>query len=195
VIDFLVGKTGVIAAIAVVLALLVALNALLRPVLENARKRRTERGALVLTSPVLSELVSYSRSCELRFEVSNAGANPVVVTAVRLRVLRQGPSPSSRATKVAAPVTVHQHRVELKEGKDDYDIRARTYGPGLPPLSFSSGEVEAFLVKLVSKCPREYEFVVELDWYDAKKPTEPHTLSSGALVVDFPFTDEELPRR
>jgi hypothetical protein len=192
--DFIVSQNSAIAALAIVVAILVALQTLFGPAANRRRAQRLTRKSLVLSGPELSGVAFYARSCELRFELSNAGESPAVVRAIRLRVSRTRASGTTRPVEVAAPITVHQNRVELRPDRSEYDVRARTYGPDLPPLTFAPGETEAFVVKLVSNEAYEYEFVVLIDWFSTRDPRNHRQLTSEALTVDFPRADSERQR-
>jgi hypothetical protein len=109
-----------------------------------------------------------------------------IAVAVRLHVIERKPSTVVVQTITEAPLRVNQHRVKLQGDKDVYDIRARTYGAALPPLSFDKGEVEAFVVKLASDEPQRYTARVEVDWYKVKTPSESMTSQSEAVIIDFP---------
>ena len=118
--------------------------------------------------------------------VTNTGKSKAVMRALRIQVLDRTPSAAEFETVPEAPMRVNEHRVELIEGKDVYDIRARAFGPALPPLSFEEAEAEGFVVKMVSMELMQYELQVEAEWYDAKEPKEVHTVSSEVFILDFP---------
>ncbi|MFD5841930.1 hypothetical protein [Streptomyces chartreusis] len=186
VLDFLTSTTGVVPALVVLVGLVAAVVGVVRPSLSDRRTRRESRAALVFSEPWLTDVATWSRSCELRFMVSNSGKSTVILRAVRLVVLNREPSRSLRQTEPAAPVVVHKHRVELRPDRDEYDIRSRMFGGSAQPLSYAQGETEAFIVKLVSREPYRYEFRLDLEWFDATTPARAQVASSDPLTVDFP---------
>jgi hypothetical protein len=179
-------NTGLFATIAAILAVLVSASTLIQPILSYRKSRKDVPGSLRLSGVELGIVSRSSRSCELRFTVSNSGTSPTVLTGIRLHVNACGRSERMRKLKVQAPLVVHKHRVELDPAISDYDIRSRKFAPALPPLSFARGETEAFLVKLVSHDPHWYEFVVIVDWFDTLNPDLPKHQTSESMRVDFP---------
>lgn len=185
-INFVTSKSGIIAAVVVLIGLAVAVQGLVRPWLTDRRDARSKQPRLVISTLQLSELKSYSRSRELRFTIGNAGGGEALMTSLRLRVLDHGRSEKPRQTVTAAPIDVYEHRVELKIGKDDYDIRARAFGPAAAPLKYTEGSVDAFVVTIVAKEPQWYRVRVEADWCDVKMPTDSRDCSSEEVTADFP---------
>lgn len=185
-VKFLTSQTGVFAAILAVLALVTGVVALVQPVLARRRTNHDSRAALAITKPVLSDLSRSSNSYDLRFEVANTGGAAAVALAIRLRVLEHSASTAVEPSVTEAPLRVHQHRVKLHPDQDLYDVRARTYGPAMPPLSFAQAEVEAFVVKLVADQPQQYIVQIEVEWYDATSPSAIRTTHSTPTKVEFP---------
>jgi hypothetical protein len=192
VLDFLTSETGVVPALVVLVGLVAAVVGVVQPSLSDRRTRRESRAALVVSEPWLTDVATWSRSCELRFMVSNSGRNTVILRAVRLVVLHREPSRTLRRTEPAAPVAVHKHRVELRPDRDEYDIRSRMFGSSEQPLSYAQGETEAFIVKLVSREPYRYEFRLDLEWFDATTPTQVQIASSDPMTVNFPVDGRDL---
>jgi hypothetical protein len=186
VVDFLTSKTGVFAAAVALIGLVASFVSLVKPALTRMREKREGRALLTITQPHLSGLSASSNSYDLRFEIANTGGGPAVALAVRLRIIERAPSTVTVPTITEAPLRVNQHRVKLEGDKDVYDIRARTYGATLPPLSFGKEEVEAFVVKLVSDEPQRYTARVEVNWYQVKTPSDSKTSHSETVVIEFP---------
>jgi hypothetical protein len=192
---FLTSKTGVFAGVAALVTLLGGVVGIARPWWQGRQSRQAELASVRITSPHLSELSRSSNAYELRFEIANVGGRPAVAIAVRLVVLSRSPSTVMVPTHTEAPLRVNQHRVKLVPGRSTYDVRARAYGPSLPPLSLGEAEVEAFLVKLVADEAQRYEAVIEVDWYDAKAPEDVRTARSSSLEIDFPPRESCGPAR
>jgi hypothetical protein len=185
-INFMTSKSGLVAAVVVLIGLAVAVQGLARPWLTDRRDARSKRPHLVISTLQLSELKPYSPSRELRFTIGNAGGGEGLMTSLRLRVLDHGRSEEPRQTVTAAPIDVYEHRVELKIDKVVYDIRARAFGPAAAPLKYAEGSVDAFVVTLVAKEPQWYRVRVEASWYDVKVPTDSHECGSDEVIADFP---------
>jgi hypothetical protein len=186
IVAFLTSKTGAFAAVVAFLGLVTTAIALVKPLFTRRREKREGQAQLVVTQPHLSKLSASSNSYELRFEMVNSGGAQAVALAVRLRVVSRKPSTVIVPTVTEAPLKVNQHRVSLQPDKDLYDIRARTYGASLPPLSLDKGGVEAFVVKLVSDKPQLYAARVEVEWYDVKSPGKNQTSLGEEVSIDFP---------
>jgi hypothetical protein len=186
IIHWLTSGTGVFAAIAAVIALLVGVYTLVGPVLSRRQAQKDAAGSLRLSAVDLGPVSRSSRSCELRFKVTNAGTSPCVLTGIRLHMNACDRSDRACQFKVEAPITVHKHRIELEPAISDYDIRSRKFAPALPPLSLARGETEAFLVKLVSHEPYWYEFVIIIDWFDTLNPDLLNSQTSESIRVEFP---------
>jgi hypothetical protein len=185
-IHFVTSQSGIIAAVVVLVGLAVAVQGLIRPWLADRRDVRNKRPRLVISTLQLSDLKPYSRSRELRFTIGNAGGGEALMTSLRLRVVDHGSSEELRQTVTAAPIDVYEHRVEFKPGKDVYDIRARAFGPAAPPLKYTEGSVDAFVVTLVAKEPQWYRVNVEADWCDVKVPASACDCNSDEVIADFP---------
>ena len=187
-------RDGIFAAVVAAVGLIAAFMGLIRPYLSERRARKTAKAAVVLTEPLLSYLSNSSRSCELRFELANGGKSTAVVTSVFLEVLSHHASSALRATLTEAPIVVYEYRIELHPDTQAYDIRPRLFGPQVPPISLAEGEVEAFVVKLVSPKPHWYEFRIAAEWYDSKLPSAPRIVRTSPLSVDFPLSKKEFPK-
>lgn len=187
VIEFLASKNGVVAAIAALFGLGASFLGLIKPILAWRREKRAGLKGLSITKPHLSDLSRSSNSYDLNFEIANTGGTAAVAVAVRLRVLDRQASTRVLPTVTEAPMHVNQHRVNFRPGKDIYDIRARAYGPALPPLSFEPDEVEAFIVKLVATEPEHFTARIEAEWYRAKQPDKTETCQSDVFSVEFPI--------
>lgn len=190
---FFESRTGIFAAIIAMVGLIATIIGLVRPYLSERRTRKAAEAAVALTKPAVSKLSNSSRSCELRFQLANSGKNTAIVTSICLEVVSHHPSSTLRETLTEAPIVVHEHRIELRPDAQTYDIRPRLFGPKLPPISLAEGEVEAFVVKLVSLQPHWYEFYIEAEWYDSKVPNVPHTVRTSPQSVDFPLNKKEIP--
>lgn len=181
-IDWIVSQTGIVAAVLVLLAFAGGIQTLLRPWLD----RRGARPRLYVTPPDISELAEWGRLRELRFHIGNSAKGTAIVGSLRLLVSTHGESKEVRETMTSAPVTVHTHRVEISPDKAEYDVRGRLFGPEQPPLSFSEGEDEAFVVKVVSRDPHWYRIRIEAAWVDVATPDVPRTVATDELFLDFP---------
>jgi hypothetical protein len=186
ILDFLTSDTGLFAAIAAAVGVVAAVVGVVQPILARRRESREARANLAMTSPLLSDLSLSSNSYDLRFEMTNTGVHTAVAVAVRLRVLERGPSTTVVPTVTEAPLRVNSHRVKLRPEHDLYDVRARAYGPALPPLAFADGEAEAFSIKLVADEPQRYVIRIEVEWYDTKNPAHVCALLGKPVEVDFP---------
>src|SRR5262249_16605307 len=134
----------------------------------------------------IGELAPWGARREMRFELVNSGKRALIVTAIKLRILDHGECEESRRTKVAAPVTVYKHRVELRPDKTEYDIPGHLYSHKLPPLQYAPDEVEAFLVSLVARQPHWYLARVVTHWYDTHDPNATRITESQDLLIGFP---------
>lgn len=186
IIAFLTSPGGAFAAVAAVLGIIATVQSIVRPYLDRRRERKESKARLEIADLQLSELSRSSNSYELRFVVTNTGKSKAVMRALRIQVLDRTPSTAEVETVPEAPMRVNEHRVQLIEGKDVYDIRARAFGPALPPLSFEEAEAEGFVVKIVSTELMRYELQLEAEWYDAKEPKQVQTVPSGVFLLDFP---------
>ncbi len=143
-------KTGLVAAVVVLVGLAAAVQGLARPWLTDRRESRAKLPGLAISALQLSALKPYASIRELRFTISNTGGGIGLLTTLQLRVLSHGPSEEPRETVVAAPIDVYEHRVELNVSEDIYDIRGRAFGSAAPPLKYAEGAVDAFVVTLVA---------------------------------------------
>jgi hypothetical protein len=184
--QFLTSKTGAFAAIAAACGLLVLLHGAVRPYVTDRRDNRRNRAQLRISAPDLSELVTWANARDLRFTITNSGGRPAILRELRLRVDSCEPSPTTRSTSTAAPITVYEHRVELAPGKDLIDIRKRNFGTQLPPLNFDKGESAAFVVKLVSTSPHVYRLRVEALWSDSGDLDSERLAHTEYLTADYP---------
>lgn len=186
IIQFLTSPGGIFAAVAAVLGVIATIQGIVRPYFDRRRERKEAKARLEIADLQLSELSHSSNSYEVRFVVMNTGKSKAVMRALRVQVLGHSPSTAEVETVPEASIRVNEHRVELVEGKDVYDIRARTFGPTLPPLSFEEAEAEGFVVKMVSMELMRYELQIKAEWYDAKEPNEVQTIMSEVFLLDFP---------
>ncbi len=185
-VDLFSSKTGLFAAIVAVIGLLVAVQTLLMPYIVAARERRHAEASLRMTPVDVSAVAPSSNSCELRFGLVGGGGRGVVVTAVLLGVSSVKPSETIVASVPEAPLNVYAHRVELRPDATSYDIRSRVFTAEVAPLRVSPGEVEAFVVKLVSMTSHVYDVHVTVQWYDVNRPEDQRSLRSEDLNIDFP---------
>jgi hypothetical protein len=186
IIDDLTSRTGLIAALVVVVGLLLAVQNLVRPYLVARKEAKAARPRLFVSPPLISELAEYGRVRELRFEVGNAGKGTALMRSLRLRVSELGVSEEVRETVTAAPVAVHAHRVEMRPDKLEYDVRGRTFAPEQPPLSFGEGEADAFVVKVVSREPYWFRARIEAEWVDLANPEEVMSTVTEEHLLEFP---------
>jgi hypothetical protein len=186
IIAFLTSNKGFVAAIVVALGIIVSILNILRPILQRRRELKEAHAKLKIADIQLSTLSRSSNSYEVRFMITNVGKSKAVMRELKMRVLGRSASAAVVETIPEAPMRVNVHRVQLIAGKDLYDIRARAFGPALPPLSFEEAEGEGFLVKMVSREVTRYELRVEAQWYDAKKPNVIHTAYSKEFFLEFP---------
>ena len=179
-------KTGLVAAVVVLVGLAAAVQGLARPWLTDRRESRAKLPGLAISALQLSALKPYASIRELRFTISNTGGGIGLLTTLQLRVLSHGPSEEPRETVVAAPIDVYEHRVELNVSEDIYDIRGRAFGSAAPPLKYAEGAVDAFVVTLVAKEPQWYLIRVDASWCDVKALGESRCSTSDEVVADFP---------
>jgi hypothetical protein len=191
-IAFFTSKTGVVAAVTVLLGLIASIVGLIKPILARQREKRAALRGLRITAPHLSKLSRSSNSYDLTFEIANTGQTAAVAVGVRLCVLDRASTTRVSPTVTEAPLHVNQQRVEFRPDKDVYDVRARAYGPGLPPLSFKPDEVEAFVVKLVAAKPERFTARIEAEWYRVEQPDKIETCQSEAFSVEFPIRAQPL---
>lgn len=191
--DFFTSKTGVFAAVVAVVGLAGALwkfYADFADRKEKREKKQTDKAragqGLAIVDQRLSELSPASNSYELQFVITNKGSAKLIMRALRLNVTTRRECQQPRASYTMAPLKVHKHQVRLRPGEDMYDIRKRSFGPGNEPLSFDSGEAEAFVVKLVSEETKLYVFKVEVEWYGAADPDKVGAAQSDLLEAEFP---------
>jgi hypothetical protein len=194
IVDALTSKTGIVAAVVVFLGLLLAIQNLVRPYLVARKEAKAARPRLFISPPLVSDLAEYGRVREVRFEVGNAGKGSALMQSLRLLVSEDGVSEEVRETVTAAPLVVHSHRLDLRPGLREYDIRGRVFGPEQPPLSFAEGEADAFLVKLVSREPHWFRARVEAVWVDVARPEETNTTATEEQVLEFPAEIKGSPR-
>ncbi len=185
-VEFFTSKEGVFAAILSVLTLLGTFLGIVRPMIQSRREKAAAKANLEITKPIVAQPPEYSQIGEVRFELSNTGSSKAVLRALRIMITNHGPSETLRMVRPGAPVTVHSHRVELDPAKSEYDVRSSVYAADTPPLSFEEGEVEAFVVRLVSTEAQWYRFRLVAEWYDAKRPKEIRKMESAELEIDFP---------
>src|SRR5258708_12543731 len=84
IIHWLTSGTGIFAAIAAVIGLLVGMYTLIAPVLSQRQARRNAAGSVRLSTIDLGPVSRSSRSCELRFKVTNAPPSPSPLTDTHL---------------------------------------------------------------------------------------------------------------
>ncbi|HEV2126810.1 MAG TPA: hypothetical protein VGW38_28980 [Chloroflexota bacterium] len=184
--DFFTSSTGLFATVAAFVALLLAIQNLVRPHLVARRELREAAPFLSFSKPHVTDVAASALTCELRFELVNAGGGVAVVTAISVQVNECRDAVSTVVSVPESPLSLHVHRVELSPDTRVYPVRARTYAPDAPPLSLAAGEAEAFLVKLVSVVPQLYEFELQAEWYDVRLPDVTRALSSESRSVEFP---------
>lgn len=192
-IEFLTSKTGVFAAIVAVIALCGALWKLYTDLADRFAKKVEKEGAvkrskqgLAIVHQQLSELSLSSNHYDLQFIVTNTGSSKLIMSALLLNVTARCESVGTRDCFTLAPLTVHQHRVELGPIENVYDIRKRHFGRGSEPLAFDPGEAEAFVVKLVSSEIIRYNLHVEATWFGATDPKKTGSVRSDSFYADFP---------
>lgn len=191
-VEFFTSKEGIFAATGGLVSLLAAFLGIVRPIAQRRREKAAAKAKLEITEPILTPPPEHSQIGEVRFELSNAGSSKAVLRALRIVVTDHGPSETLRMVRPGAPVTVHSHRVELDPAKSEYDVRSPVYAADTPPLSFEEGEVEAFVVRLVSTEAQWYRFRLVAEWYDAKRAKAIRKVESGELEIDFPPDLEEF---
>lgn len=192
-IDFFTSKTGVVAAVVVVLGILTALHTLVRPLVDGRRSRRRAdrerieaRARLEFSNVDVEPPPPWTRAGIARFEITNAGGRPAILQALHLEVVGHGVCAVPRAVQPGAAVVRHSHRVELVPERERYDIRGRMFGAEASPLSFDEGETEGFDIQLVSAAPHWYEFRFLAEWYDTKDPSEVKATQSAMQRLEFP---------
>jgi hypothetical protein len=176
-------KAGIVAAILVVLSVLgFGFTWVVKPLWA----RRKNMSNVVVSGLQVSDLAVWGNECEVRFELVNTRGGSALVRELKLRVLSARATDSRRETVTSSPVSVHTHRVELRPGKSDYDIRAKSFREDLPPLRLDAGEPEAFVVKIVTRESHWYSLVIEAGWCDLSRPAAGQTASSEPFEIDFP---------
>ena len=158
------------------------------PLLKDRRAAAASTAELRFGGVEVSAMAAEQRACDLRFTLMNAQGSTAVVDRLVVDVTASALSLTVRETETKAAVTVREHRVELAPGVREYDVRKRTFGPELPPLSYAAGDPEAFVVRLLSRQPQRYELTVMASWYDVRSPERRRELRSELISVDFPAT-------
>jgi hypothetical protein len=141
---------------------------------------------LSFSGVVLTPPPPHSTAATLRFQLMNVGPVKVVMQRLELLVDAHRPSETLRMVELGAPIPEHHHLVELDPDTAEYDVRATTFGPPAPLLSFVQDEVESFVVELTSTQPHWYAFRLRARWYDTRSPTQVRVAESERLEVDFP---------
>ena len=192
-IEFLTSKTGLFAAVLVVLGLVGSLWKFWGEFTDRRTKAAEAAAAakhasqgLAIADLTLSELSRSSNAYDLQFVLTNTGSNHLIMQALRLHVTARNAISKSVPSYTMAPIAVYKHRVAIVAGKDAYDIRERTFGKGNEPLAFAPDEAAAFLVKLVSDETMQYVFHVEAEWYGAADVAMTGKVSSTSLTAEFP---------
>jgi hypothetical protein len=192
VITFFTDKTGLIAALAVLVGLVGGLLGIVRPMLQRRRDTRQARARLTFSGIQVTAPPSWSTAGKLRFQVMNSGRGKALLQSLKLLVSDARPSETLRMVEAGAPVPEHRHQVCFDPETREYDVRGRAFGEAPAALSFEENEVETFIVELTSTKSWWYRFKVVGDWYDTKRPGDVHHAESPEIEIDFPPDPAEL---
>lgn len=186
VLDFLTSKVGLFAGVLAILALAATVQTLIRPWLLDRRESRRSVARLDIADVSLGDLSKSSSSRDLRFCLTNGGNRGAVLVDLIVSVSASRSSHKELFTETEAEVPRRIHRVDLRPGARDYDIRARRFGPEPGLLTFAPGETEPFLVRLTSVDAECYELRVVASWFDTGESSVSRRAETVTLTADFP---------
>lgn len=192
VVNFLTSKTGIVAALVVVVGLIGAvLNSIVLPLLKRRKEERGETPELSMSEVKVEAPPPWSEAGTASFELVNAKGGKAVMSDLLLVVLECGVSEAPKMVEAAAPVPQFTYKVTLSPGVTEYDVRKKEFGSPTPH-SYEKGEIEAFSVELRTTKPQWYKFQFRVRWYDATKPAKILELRSPELRIEFQPSIEDL---
>lgn len=184
IVSFLTSKTGIIAAVAVVVGLIGGVLKIVLPLL----KRREERWAgipnLSMSKVNIEDPPPWSEAGMATFELINVQGGKAVMSDLLLVVTNCGVSETPKMVEAAAPVPQFTYKVTLSPGVTEYDVRKKEFGTPTPH-SYEKEEIESFSVELRTTEPQWYKFYFLVRWYNSTNPTEILELRSPELQIEF----------
>ena len=192
VVNFLTSKTGIVAAVVVVVGLIGAvLNSIVLPLLKRRKEERGDKPVLSMSQVKIEAPPPWSEAGTAKFELVNTQGGKAVMSDLLLVVLDCGVSETPKMVEAAAPVPQFTYKVTLSPGVTEYDVRKKEFG-ATTPHSYEKGEIEAFSVELRTTRAQWYKFQFLVRWYDATKPAEIVELRSPELRIEFQPSIEDL---
>lgn len=191
VINFFTSKTGIIAAIAVIVSLIGGVLKIVLPLLKQHKDRQASIADLNLSNVKIEDPPPWSEAAKASFELMNPQGGKAVMSDLLLMVTDNGKSETPKMVEAAAPVPQFNFKVTLEPGVNTYDVRKKEFGTPAPH-SYEKGEIEAFSIELRSTEPQWYEFYFLVRWYDVSEPTSIRELKTPRLKVEFKPGVEDL---
>ena len=189
--DFFTSKTGIIAALAVLVGLTGGILNIVLPLVKRRQEKHAGIPELTMSPAKVEDPPPWSEAGKAAFELVNSRGGKAVMSDLLLVVTECGASEAPKMVEAAAPVPQFSYKVTLSPGIAQYDVRKKEFGTPAPH-SYEKGEIEAFSVELRSTKPQWYEFHFLVRWYDANKPAETLELRSTPLRIEFRPSIEEL---
>ena len=191
VVGFLTSKTGIVAAVVVVLGLVAAVLKIILPLLQRKDAKQAALAVLSISEVRVEDPPPHTEAGSATFELMNAQGGKAIMSELLLQVTDHGPSETPKMVEAAAPVPQFTYKVTLNPETTEYDVRKREFGSATPH-SYEKAEVESFLIELRSTTPQWYEFQFLIRWYDSNKPAEIHDLITGKSKIEFKPGIEDL---
>lgn len=191
IVDFFTSKTGIAAALVVVVSLIGGILKVVLPLVKRSEEKQASVSNLSISHVKVEEPPPWSEAGTATFELMNTQGGKAVMSELLLVVLNCGVSETPKMVEAAAPVPQFTYKVTLNPDVSEYDVRKKEFGTPTPH-SYNKEEVEAFSIELRTTEPQWYEFQFLIRWYDSKKPTEIFELRSGVLRIEFRPSIEDL---
>ncbi len=191
IVNFLTSKTGIVAAVAVVVGLIGGVLKIVLPLLKRPEEKQAGIPDLSMSQVNIEDPPPWSEAGTATFELMNVQGGKAVMSDLLLVVTNCGVSETPKMVEVAAPVPQFTYRVTLSPGVTEYDVRKKEFGTPTPH-SYEKEEIESFSVELRTTEPQWYEFHFLVRWYDATEPTEILELRSTELRIEFRPSIEDV---
>jgi|GEM_PF-4036956 len=191
ILNFLTSKTGIVAAVGVVIGIVGGVVKIVLPLLKQRQEKQASLPELSLSPVRITDPPPWSEAGTAAFELMNTRGGKAVMSDLRLVVTKCGVSERPKLVEPAAPVPQFTYKVTLSPGVTEYDVRKKEFGAPAPH-SYEKQEVEALLVELRSTEPQWYEFYFLVRWYDAQRPQEIFELKSAEGRIEFRPSVEDL---
>lgn len=189
--EFLTSKTGIVASVAVIIALVGGVLKIILPIMKIRKDGMAAIANLSMSGVKVEDPPPWSEAGKADFELVNTQGGKAVMSDLLLVVTESGVSETPKMVEAAAPVPQFSYKVLLEPGPAEHDVRKKEFGTP-PPHSYEKGEVESFSIELRSTEPQWYQFRFFVRWYDTSRPGQTHELRSESLRIEFKPEIEDL---